>query len=323
MPTVLPDIKSTNWQISTAGFGIIAEGLEDIRQSIDLILRTSRGSDNLRPQFGSDIYQYVDSPVNVCIPNVKRSILEAVSIWEKRVKIVRISHKLEGDGSNIIFNITYQLIDQDLIDSITLYLSGGFTTSTPAQGLILQAFYPPNPYGKPYIIELLTDGSQVLPTPPTSGFNTINGMFAWVKTNWSYLGRWVQLIDRFVLYMNPGLCSTASIAISLLTGTIRVEALLPLLTSGQHYVISFLPDAIAPVPAFTPTTINTKDQLLLWVQTNWGSYGTWELLPGNVDMYGDFSAMDFSSDFFIGSQGYFLVLTSTTVTAATLTVTAA
>jgi hypothetical protein len=35
------------------------EGIEDIRQSIRIILETPQGSDPLRPEFGSNIYQYI------------------------------------------------------------------------------------------------------------------------------------------------------------------------------------------------------------------------------------------------------------------------
>lgn len=323
MTTILPNIKSSNWQISTAGFGVIAEGLEDIRQSLDIILRTSAGSDSLRPQFGSNVYQYIDAPVNVAAAKIRQAIIDAVSIWEKRVRIISITYRLEVPAT-LIFNITYQLIDQDIIDSLSLYLGGGFVTTYPDQGLILQAYYPPNPYGKPYQIELITDGSQVVPVPPTQGFNTINGLFSWVQSNWSYLGRWVQLSDRIVLYMKPGICTTASIGISLLTSTIRVEAILPVVPAGQAYIVDFSPDGGSPSPVYSPASpISLKDDLLLWVQANWGQYGTWQLLPGSMDMNGDFNAADFSSDFFIGVQGYFLVLTSATLNSATLNVTAA
>jgi len=318
MGTVLSDIKSKDWQISTAGFGAIAEGLSDIRQCIDLILRTSKGSDSFRPEFGSDIFQYVDLPITEAIPNIKRAILEAVDIWEKRVKVNKIEHVYQDDI--LYFQITYQLIDQDFIDSLTLSLDGGFvTTSDVNTGLILQAFYPPNPYGRQYSIELIADGESITPPAPDTGFNTINGMFNWVKNNWGYLGTWVQLVDRFVLYMKPDAATTASVSISLLTTQVRFDALLPNLPPGTFFGVDFKPNGSAPTVAY-PGNISNMEQLLLWARSNWGEYGTWDILPGTEDMNGDFSALDFSTDFFIGSQGYYLILTSTVLSSGELNV---
>lgn len=319
MQTVLSDIKSKNWQISTAGFGVIAEGLEDIRQCIDLILRTAKGSESFRPEFGSDIFQYIDSPITEAIPNIKRAILEAVDIWEKRVKVKKIEHAYEDDS--LIFRITYQLVDQDFIDSLTLSLDGGFlSTSTGISGLILQAFYTPNPYGRQYTINLVTDGQNITPPAPETGFNTINGMFSWVTNNWGYLGTWVQLVDRFVLYMKPDAATIASVEISLLTTQVRFDAFLQNPPPGNHFGVDFKPNGQTP-PVPYPGNIDNREQLLLWVRSNWGNYGTWEILPGTEDMHGDFSALDFSSDFFIGSQGYYLILTSTVLTSGELNLT--
>lgn len=319
MATAISDIKSSNWQISTAGFGFIAEGLEDIRQCLDIILRTSKGSDSFRPEFGSDIFQFVDYPVNVAIPNIKRAILEAVDIWEKRVRVVKIEHGLEDE--NLLFKITYQLIDQDFMDSLTLSLDGGFVIpSDQVDNLILQAFYPPNPNGRQYFIELIADAQGITPTAPETGFNTITGMFSWVQNNWGYLGTWVQLVDRFVLYMKPGAAATASVSISLLTSQIRVDALLPVLPPGTTFGVDFKPNGQSPTVPYAGG-ISNMEQLLIWVRENWSEYGTWDIMAGTEDMYGDFSALDFSADFFIGSQGYYLILTSTTLNSATLNLT--
>lgn len=316
MRTLLSDIKSKNWQISTAGFGVIAEGLEDIRQCIDLILRTSKGSESFRPEFGSDIFQYVDLPITEAIPNIKRAILEAVDIWEKRVKVKKIEHAYVDNSMN--FKITYQLIDQDFLSSLSLSTGDGFLTTTDGDtGLILQAFYLPNPHGRQYTIDLVTDGVNITPPAPGTGFNTINGMFAWVINNWGYLGTWVQLVDRFVLYLKPDTATAASVSISLLANQVRFDALLPNLPPGNYFGVNFLPNGEPPTVPY-PGNIDNMEQLLLWVRNNWAQYGTWEIIPGTEDMYGDFSALDFSSDFFIGSQGYYLILTSNTLTSGSL-----
>jgi phage baseplate assembly protein W len=64
MATTLADIVSTNWQLSNITIGTVAEGIDDIRQCIGIILTTTKGSDPFRPLFGSDIWQYIDTPIN-------------------------------------------------------------------------------------------------------------------------------------------------------------------------------------------------------------------------------------------------------------------
>ena len=53
-----------NWQVSMEDPAKIVEGVDDIVQSINIILTTIPGSDPLRPEFGSNVYQYLDKPLD-------------------------------------------------------------------------------------------------------------------------------------------------------------------------------------------------------------------------------------------------------------------
>lgn len=55
-----------NWQVSMDDPAAIVEGVDDIVQSINIILTTIPGSDPLRPEFGSNVYQYLDKPLPRC-----------------------------------------------------------------------------------------------------------------------------------------------------------------------------------------------------------------------------------------------------------------
>ncbi len=70
--TNLNEIKSVNWQPKLNEIGSVVEDLDDIDQCIRIILMTRKGSDPHRPEFGSDIWQYIDAPVNITIPNIIR-----------------------------------------------------------------------------------------------------------------------------------------------------------------------------------------------------------------------------------------------------------
>jgi phage baseplate assembly protein W len=316
LTTLLADIKSRDWQISTQGVGIIAEGLGDIRQCLDIILRTTKGTDPLRPQFGSDIYQYVDQPLTVAIPNIIRCIIEATEIWEKRVLLQKVQYQVR-DTSTVDFFVTYRLVDEELIDLLKLQLSGGFLIADTVQvgTLTIYALFPPNPSNKRYQILFKFNGFTAMPNPPAGGFATIAELYGWIVSNWSNYGSWQLAADRIIGSLKPGILS-ASIQISLL-GTLLFEAPIPDNTSGGLLQVSFAPDAL---PLLTGTFLNVS-QMLTWLQTNWEGYGSWNVV-GNPAAGGDFDIIDFDeNDFNAGStSGFLLQLLTTTVIDATLQV---
>lgn len=103
----LNEIKSVDWQFKLNDIGNVAEGLDDIDQCIKIILMTRKGSNPLRPEFGSDVWKYIDYPVNDAIPNIIREAYDAISIWETRVQINSISAEI--NESQITFQISRQL----------------------------------------------------------------------------------------------------------------------------------------------------------------------------------------------------------------------
>lgn len=93
--TSVKDIQATDWQISVDGAGIIVQGLDDVRQCVNLVLLTRKGSDPLRPEFGCDMYRYIDQPVNTALPQMKKAMLEAIRQWEPRIEVLSITHDFE------------------------------------------------------------------------------------------------------------------------------------------------------------------------------------------------------------------------------------
>lgn len=98
--------------------GDVVQGLAAIQQCILIILTTYKGSDPTRPEFGCGVYDWIDSPVNVAIPNMKKNIAEAIGTYEKRVKIIRILHTI--DVSTVVFTIEMKLADS-VIQTIISY----------------------------------------------------------------------------------------------------------------------------------------------------------------------------------------------------------
>lgn len=102
----LQDIKSKDWSLSLAEQGAVVEGFADIQQCVYIILVTMKGTDPLRPDFGCGIYEYIDKPLNIAIPNMKREILFAIQKYEPRVKIISILHAVED--AHLTFSITWE-----------------------------------------------------------------------------------------------------------------------------------------------------------------------------------------------------------------------
>jgi phage baseplate assembly protein W len=107
----LQDIKSVDWQPKLNEIGSVVEDIDDIDQCIRIILMTRKGSDPHRPEFGSDIWQYIDAPVNIAIPNIIREATDAINLWETRVQINAITAQI--DDSNIILSIDRQIKSTD------------------------------------------------------------------------------------------------------------------------------------------------------------------------------------------------------------------
>jgi hypothetical protein len=117
----LDDITSADWSlaldssvgqafqpVSGAGIGNVVQGIGDINQCIGIILATPKGSDPLRPTFAADLWRWIDAPVNVARPNLVREIVEALTIWEPRIRVLSVVIGLVGVGQ-LSITITWQL----------------------------------------------------------------------------------------------------------------------------------------------------------------------------------------------------------------------
>lgn len=94
MATKLEDITAVNWQLSDSRSGQVAQGIDDIKQCIKIILMTTKGSDPLRPLFGSDIWQHIDKPVKIAAALISAEIVTALTKWEPRVEVERIVYNI-------------------------------------------------------------------------------------------------------------------------------------------------------------------------------------------------------------------------------------
>lgn len=91
MAATLDNIRSADWQLSINASDSLVQGIDEVKQCIDIILLTEVGSDPLRPEFGCDILRHLDKPSNQAVPNIMREITISVARWEPRVELVKIT----------------------------------------------------------------------------------------------------------------------------------------------------------------------------------------------------------------------------------------
>lgn len=287
----LAQIKSPVWTYSISGGGAIAEGLAAIRQCIDIIIRTTPGTDPLRPLFGCDVWQWVDQPPSIGIPNIKKAILDAIAIWEPRVTITTITHKL--DVSHLYLDITYRLTDGTVSDLLSVIIgNGGISSIVSPRKLVLQGLFPANPNNYQYAITCSLDGAAILPLPPGNGFATPDDMLQWVRSNWINYGQWYLTADSIVGYIVPdystGILTVSLLAVLLFSGGIPGRAI------GRIYHVDITVDGVT---YSSSEGLYTADQIRQWAQDNINWLGTWEVLtiPGSFND-------DFNDDFDIYRQ---------------------
>lgn len=133
---------TTNWQISAEAFGSTVEGANEISQAIALAVSTIQGSDLLRPVFGSNLWQYVDSSLQTSAAPIAAAIRAAVDIWEPRAKISRISYAYQTQPdestipSGIIYRIAWRLKAGDIEGQTDLLLQNEGTETAPPSLII-------------------------------------------------------------------------------------------------------------------------------------------------------------------------------------------
>lgn len=115
---------SQHWQLAQGGHGI-TQGADDIDLCILNILSTRKGADVLRPNFGSNHFDYLDTPEDIFVPNVVREITLAIQTWEKRAVVERV--RFSGNAPHITMIVEWRIAD-DIVSE--LYQTQIYATGT-------------------------------------------------------------------------------------------------------------------------------------------------------------------------------------------------
>ncbi|MEI7487622.1 MAG: GPW/gp25 family protein [Chryseobacterium sp.] len=272
------DIPTKNWQLDLKNTGKIVTGYDDIQQCISVILRTRKGEDALRPDFGSDIWQWLDKPISTSIPNMKREIIQALQLFEPRITIQKILHELDvTDGkSNIIFSIIYKTGDDDIN-------TFQYSLNQDIKPLSLSASYLPNVFL--YFIDMSLDGNPVSPESPKNGFLSINEMMKWVNNFWGNFGNWYFIIDdnKIIVYVSSGLASSGTLEITSVTSELHAQ--FPDRYDIINYSVVFKKDGHRIAP-WRSEGFETENEALNFVQKEYKDYGNWVIKDNYLVLIG-------------------------------------
>ncbi|WP_457635764.1 GPW/gp25 family protein [Persephonella sp.] len=84
---------------------------EDIAQSIEVILLTPKGSKIFEPEFGSELYKFIDNVSPAVIPRIIAEVWEALQRWEPRIRLINVDvERFETEGSyKLVLKIEYEI----------------------------------------------------------------------------------------------------------------------------------------------------------------------------------------------------------------------
>ena len=114
MTTTLTDITASDWSIKLDDPGSVVENLDDINQCLRVILETPKGSRAHEPLFGCDVWLFLDQPLTHALPGIVNAVIEAVTLWEPRVKLTSVvAARDEAASGKITLQLEWKLNDYD------------------------------------------------------------------------------------------------------------------------------------------------------------------------------------------------------------------
>ncbi len=89
----------------------MSEYEQDIKESIWIILSTSKGERVMRPDFGCGIHDLVFAPINTTTVNlVENTVREALTLWEPRIELIKVEVSAErSDEGKLLVSIDYRV----------------------------------------------------------------------------------------------------------------------------------------------------------------------------------------------------------------------
>jgi phage baseplate assembly protein W len=123
------DFHGRGWAFPVSvgpGGGIaLAEGEEDIRQSVRIIVGTALGERQMRPDFGCPAHELAFDPTDASLTGKARFyVRNALERWEPRIEVERVEARIEG--LKLLVEIEYTVRRTNRRDNVVFpyYLQG-------------------------------------------------------------------------------------------------------------------------------------------------------------------------------------------------------
>lgn len=92
--------------------------LEEIRQSVHLILTTRKGERPFRPKFGANLDQYAFEIMDTTTCNlIRQEVVAALQTWEPRIRNIRVEFDHRPEEGQLIANVSYEARRSGVTDS--------------------------------------------------------------------------------------------------------------------------------------------------------------------------------------------------------------
>ncbi len=98
-------------QVDDTGKIALSDYEQDVRESIRIILLTSRGERVMRPEFGAGLHDYVfDTMSATTIGSIQATIHDALVEWEPRIKVLAVDVEPDVDEiGKLLVNLDYRV----------------------------------------------------------------------------------------------------------------------------------------------------------------------------------------------------------------------
>jgi phage baseplate assembly protein W len=95
---------------ATAAGIAMSEYEQDIKESIWIILSTSKGERIMHPDFGCAIHDLIFDPINTTTLNlIQNSIQEALTLWEPRIELIKVGIEEKSEEGKLNISIDYRV----------------------------------------------------------------------------------------------------------------------------------------------------------------------------------------------------------------------
>lgn len=100
--------------------------LEEIAQSVHLILTTRRGERRFRPKFGTQLDQYAFETMDTTTCNlIRQEVVAALQTWEPRIWNIRVEFDRRPEEGQLIATVFYEVRRSGVIASQPVSLQTG------------------------------------------------------------------------------------------------------------------------------------------------------------------------------------------------------